>query len=122
MAISTASCSDLPGLLEKKSLLSWNSVCYEKDNGKESLAIVEISEEEAYVVMPVVAAAVVDFRLIVAVIAVVVVVAAVVVAAVVVAVVVAAVVVVLCLWCYRCTSGIIQDHSIFQIWILNPKS
>jgi len=28
----------------------------------------------------------------------------------------------LCLWCYRKTSGIIQDHSIIQIWILNPNS
>ena len=26
------------------------------------------------------------------------------------------------LWCYRKTSGIIQDHSIIQIWIFNPKS
>ena len=26
------------------------------------------------------------------------------------------------LWCYRYTSGIIQDHSIIQIGILNPKS
>ena len=26
------------------------------------------------------------------------------------------------LWYYRKTSGIIQDHSIIQIWILNPNS
>jgi len=26
------------------------------------------------------------------------------------------------LWCYRYTSGIIRDHSIIQIWILNPNS
>jgi len=26
------------------------------------------------------------------------------------------------LWCHRYTSGIIQDHSIIQIWILDPKS
>jgi len=29
---------------------------------------------------------------------------------------------VLCLWCYRYTSGIIQDHLIIPIGILNPKS
>jgi len=28
----------------------------------------------------------------------------------------------LCLWCYRYNSGIVLDHSIILIWILDPQS
>jgi hypothetical protein len=44
--------------LEKKSLLSCDSVADERDIGEGSLVMVEISEEEAYVVTEVVLAAV----------------------------------------------------------------
>jgi len=56
-AISTASCSDLTGLLAKNSLLRCDSVSDDRVTGEGSLAIVEISEEGVYVGMVVVVAA-----------------------------------------------------------------
>jgi len=49
-AISTASCSDLTGLLETNSLLRCDGVSDERVAVESSLAIVEISEEGVYVV------------------------------------------------------------------------
>jgi len=57
--ISTASCRDPTGLLEKNSVLRCDSVCDERDTGEGSLAIVEISEEGVYVETAVVVAGVV---------------------------------------------------------------
>jgi len=62
--ISTASCSDPTGLFDQKSLLSCDSVADERGTGEGSLGMIEICEEEAYVVpavmlAPVVLAAVV---------------------------------------------------------------
>ena len=59
MPICTASCSDPTVLLEKMSLLSCDSAADVRDTGEGSLAMVEISGEEAYIVMVVVLAAVV---------------------------------------------------------------
>ena len=49
MVICTASCSDLTGLLETKSLLSCDIASNERVTGEGLLVIVEISEKEAYV-------------------------------------------------------------------------
>jgi len=58
-AISTASCSNQAGLLEKNSLLKCDSVSDERVTGERLLALVEISEEGVYVAMAAVVVAVV---------------------------------------------------------------
>ena len=84
--ISMACCSEPTCLLEKKSLLRYHSIFKQRVTREGFLAILELSEEEVYIVTPVVVAA----WLAAAVVAAAVVAAAVVVAAVVAAAVVAA--------------------------------
>jgi len=65
-AISTASCSDPTGVLEKNSQVGCDSLSDERVAGEGWLAIVELSEEGVYVVMAVEVASVVVAAVVVA--------------------------------------------------------